>query len=78
MVAAIDNTDVPSALRAFGLVGDGALAAAEDLEIGPGARSVQLPRPFSGTREDIDLLALGFGRGRPGALAIPYAKVGAG
>lgn len=77
-VAAIDDTDVASALRAFDLVGDRALATAEDLQLGPGSRSVQLPRPFFGTREDIELLALGFSRGRPGALPVPYANVGAG
>jgi hypothetical protein len=38
-------------------------------------RAVQLPAPFTGINQDIAMLALGFGRGEPGALAVPYAEV---
>jgi hypothetical protein len=31
---------------------------------------------FSGTDDDVSLLALGFARGEPGALAVPYARRG--
>lgn len=37
-------------------------------------RAVPLPEPFSGTDQDIALLALGFARGEPGSLAVPYAR----
>lgn len=37
-------------------------------------RAVPLPEPFSGSDDDVTLLALGFARGEPGALAVPYAK----
>ena len=35
-----------------------------------------LPGIFSGTDDDVALLALGFARGEPGALAVPYARRG--
>jgi hypothetical protein len=38
-------------------------------------RAVQLPTPFAGTDREVALLALGFGRGEPGALAVPYARM---
>lgn len=37
-------------------------------------RAVALPGDFRGTSADITLLALGFARGEPGALAVPYMK----
>jgi hypothetical protein len=39
-------------------------------------RAVPLPDAFSGTNEDIAVLALGFARGEVGALAVPYAERG--
>ena len=39
-------------------------------------RAVPLPEVFSGTDQDVALLALGFARGEIGALAVPYAKRG--
>jgi hypothetical protein len=39
-------------------------------------RAVPLAAPFSGTDQDVALLALGFGRGEPGAVAVPYAEMG--
>lgn len=38
------------------------------------ARTVSLPGVFEGTDADIALLALGFARGEPGTLAVPYMK----
>jgi hypothetical protein len=35
---------------------------------------VPLPGIFSGTDADVALLALGFARGEPSALAVPYAR----
>ena len=37
-------------------------------------RAVPLPGLFSGKDGDVGLLALGFARGEPGALAVPYAR----
>lgn len=37
-------------------------------------RAVPLPAPFTGTNQDVALLALGFARGEPGSLAVPYAQ----
>ena len=37
-------------------------------------RAVPLPGLFSGTDADVALLALGFARGEPAALAVPYAR----
>jgi hypothetical protein len=38
-------------------------------------RAVPLPVPFAATNRDIASLALGFARGEPGALAVPYARL---
>jgi hypothetical protein len=38
-------------------------------------RAVPLPTQFAGSDENIALLALGFARGEPGALAVPYANL---
>jgi hypothetical protein len=38
-------------------------------------RAVPLLAPFTGTDHDVAMLALGFGRGEPGALAVPYAEM---
>lgn len=38
-------------------------------------RAVPLPAPFTATNADIASLALGFARGEPGALAVPYARL---
>ena len=75
-VAAIATPDLVEALRAFDLVSESSLAAVRTLEAGPGGRSLPLPSPFTGTREDIELLALGFSRGAVGSLTVPYAKLG--
>ncbi|WP_437969158.1 BrxE family protein [Sorangium sp. So ce260] len=37
-------------------------------------RAVPLPSPFSGTNDDVALLALGFARGEPSPLAVPYPR----
>ena len=39
-------------------------------------RAVPISEPFSGTDQDIALLALGFARGETGSLAVPYAPRG--
>ena len=74
-VAAIESPDLVDALRRFDLVSDASIASAQTLQTGPGGRSIPLPAPFSGTREDIELLALGFSRGSVGSLTVPYARI---
>jgi hypothetical protein len=74
-VAAIDTVDVAVALQAFHLVNDASLATAAALSLGAGGRSVQLPNPYAGTQADVELLALGFSRGRVGSLTVPYARL---
>ena len=38
-------------------------------------RAVPLPASFAATTQDIAFLALGFARGEPGSLAVPYARL---
>jgi hypothetical protein len=75
-VAAVSTPDLVEALRAFDLVSDSSVATVRSLEAGPGGRSLPLPCLFNRTREDLELLALGFSRGGVGTLTVPYARVG--
>ena len=75
-VAALDAPDVVAALRTLALVDDASVAAAARLAQASGARSLQLPSLYAGTRADVDLLALGFSRSSKGALVVPYARLG--
>jgi len=68
--------DLAAALRAFDVVGDRDIEAASRLRRAADGRAVPLPAIFSGTDDDIAQLALGFGRGEPSALAVPYARRG--
>jgi hypothetical protein len=77
-VAAISSADLEGALQTFNLVTEQGVAAARAMEPGPGGRSLPLPDTFTGSRADLEMLALGFGRGAVGALAVPYAKLGEG
>jgi hypothetical protein len=61
-------------LRAFKLVSETELDAYARLRRSAEGRAVPLPTVFSGTDAEVALLALGFARGEPGALAVPYAK----
>lgn len=75
-VEALQGSDLVSALRAFELVSDFDLEAYGKLRRTAEARAVPLSGVFSGTDDDVTLLALGFARGEPGALAVPYARRG--
>jgi hypothetical protein len=70
----LQGDSLPAILRALGIVGDGDLEAYAKLRRSAEGRAVPLPGPFSGSDADIALLALGFGRGEPSALAVPYAR----
>ena len=73
-VEAIKGSDLPSLLQSFGLVNDADLASYAKLRRSAEGRAVPLPGLFAATDEEIAQLALGFGRGEPGALAVPYAR----
>lgn len=70
----LPGTDLASVLRSFEVVGDRDLDAYARLRRSAEGRAVPLPGIFSGTNDDVALLALGFARGEPGALAVPYAR----
>lgn len=72
----IQGTDLVANLRSFGVVGDRDMEAYGRLRRSAEGRAVPLPGVFSGSDEDVALLALGFARGEPGALAVPYARRG--
>lgn len=73
-VEALEGTDLVLALDALGLVDGSDRAALDDLTISAEGRSVPVPKPFGGTDAEVTLLALGFARGRVGALAVPFAR----
>jgi hypothetical protein len=66
--------DFTGTLRELGLVSDRNLESYPRLRRSAEGRAVPLPGLFSETDDDIALLALGFARGEPGALAVPYAR----
>lgn len=65
--------DLVAILKSFEVIGDRDVEAFSRLRRSAD-RAVSMPRVFSGTDEDVALLALGFARGEPGALAVPYAR----
>jgi hypothetical protein len=68
------GTELTPILRDYGLVSDRDLERYPSLRRTAEGRAVPLPGLFSGTDDDIALLALGFARGEPGTLAVPYAR----
>jgi hypothetical protein len=70
----LDANDLAASLRSLGLVKDSDVEPSTKLRRSAEGRAVSLPGLFSGTEEDVSLLALGFSRGEPGALAVPYAR----
>lgn len=74
-IAGLEGTDVIGPLTAFGLVTDADLARYEGLRTSAEGRAAPLPAPYASTDEDRAVLALGFGRGRKGGLAVPYARM---
>lgn len=71
---AVSGTDLIEVLRAFELVEARDVEAYGKLKRSAEGRAVPLPGIFSGTDADVALLALGFARGEPSALAVPYAR----
>ena len=73
-VEALSGTDLPAMLRGFEVVSEGDLATYSKLRRSAEGRAVPLAGVFSGTDADVALLALGFARGEPSALAVPYSR----
>jgi len=72
------NTDLTAILKSFDLVSDRDLEASSKLRRSAEGRAVPLPGLYSRGDADIALLALGFSRGEPVALAVPYARLADG
>ena len=72
----LQENDLKIALRTFDAVTDHELEMSSRLRRSAEGRAVPLSEPFSGTDQDIALLALGFARGETGSLAVPYARRG--
>lgn len=70
----LPGADLAGILRAFEVASERDLEAYARLRRSAEGRAVPLPGLFSGTDEDVALLALGFARGEPTALAVPYAR----
>jgi hypothetical protein len=73
-VEGIEGNDLTATLRAFEIVSDRDLDAYAKLRRSSEGRAVPLSGFFSGADADVALLALGFARGEPSALAVPYAR----
>lgn len=73
-VETLQGDDLTSILRGFEVVSKRDFESYTKLRRSAEGRAVPLPGVFSGTDADVALLALGFARGQPGALAVPYAR----
>lgn len=73
-IETLSGTDLTTILRDFELVVDRDLDAYSRLRRSSEGRAVPLPGLFSGTDDEVALLALGFARGEPSALAVAYAR----
>ena len=70
----ISGTDLSATLQTFGLLEDTHLDLLFKMRRSAEGRAVPLTNVYSGSDEDIRLLALGFARGEVSALAVPYAR----
>jgi hypothetical protein len=70
------ENDLKVALQAFDAVTNHELEMSSRLRRSAEGRAVPLSEPFSGTDQEIALLALGFARGETGSLVVPYALRG--
>jgi hypothetical protein len=68
------GNDLTEILRTFEAVSERDVEALGKLRRSAEGRAVALPGLFSGTDAHVALLALGFARGEPSALAVPYAR----
>jgi len=75
-LALLKEIDLKAAFQSFNLITHSELDMLSRMRRSAEGRAVPLLSPFTCTNEDIALLALGFARGEPGALAVPYAPLG--
>jgi len=73
-VEKLQGSDLAEILRSFEVVRADDLDAFARLRRSNEGRAVPLPNAFSGSDADVALLGLGFARGEPGSLAVPYAR----
>jgi hypothetical protein len=71
---ALKQNDLRIALQQFDALADDESDLFSRLRRSAEGRSVLLPAPFTGANRDIALLALGYARGEPGSIAVPYAR----
>ena len=72
----LQEKDLKVALQSFDLITNGESELFSRLRLSAEGRAVPLPGSCTGTDQDVAMLALGFARGEPGSLAVPYAKRG--
>lgn len=72
----LQENDLKIALQLLGDVTNHEVELSSRFRRSAGGRAVSLSDPFSGTDQDIALLALGFTRGEIGSLVVPYASRG--
>jgi hypothetical protein len=72
---ALKESELKTALQSFGLITDEDSERFSHLRRSAEGRAVPLPASFAPTNQDIASLSLGFARGEPGALAVPYARL---
>jgi hypothetical protein len=70
----VQGGDLVSALRVAEIVSERDVGAYAKLRRSAEGRAVPIPGIFSGSDTDMALLALGFARGEPSALVVPYAR----
>ena len=69
------STDLPQFMAEHGLADAKQIAGTARLKRSVEGRAVLLPSVFARDTESVTMLALAFGRGEPGALAVPYARL---
>jgi hypothetical protein len=70
----LEETDLHAALGSLGLASERNAEAFSKLRRSAEGRAVPISGVFTGSDDDVALLALGFARAEPAALAVPYAK----
>jgi hypothetical protein len=70
----LSGSDLAASLLSFGLVSDHDMDGYNRLRRSASGNAVLLPGVFSGTDDEVALLALAFARGESAALAVPYVR----
>lgn len=76
MLEKLTGADLTNVLGSLQVVSARDLEAFARLRRSAEGRAVPLPGFFAASEKELSLLALGFARGEPGALAVPYARRG--